>query len=1174
MAEDKKEGRFIRSGSEEFHSVRAERSAEEEVTEISSFADRLTTHASASHVHTGYTGKLNTYDAAHSAGSKRGKRMIRPQNVREVPDEEITRTHADGAAAAAAEERPVRPAAAPPAEAAAEPAAEPADDGAPAFSFDAATAAAAADSPEDVRVFVSPAAEVPPAAPAAPPAAPGAADPTPTAVFTSPDAPDPAAESPTRHIAGGGDVEAKGARLRRIAGSAEDDVRRNPDQLMMEGFQDDTRNVEEEELRRQEAGELEQALSRSREKLLRTFKARRKSEPNHQDSKFSAEEEQDGADLPGALRRFADRFAKFPNRFAAVKSEEYTDYNERKPVFSALMEARRNTLLRMLVIALLGVVLLLINWITHGSAVKNNGVFTVFGGSDTVFLTVNLVFLVLTALCMLPELKSGVLSALKVTPASDTLLTAMLGAAVLQNITGFFTSKLASDYRLLTPSAILLCLPYLAAKLFYYDSTRHCFKAISNRSDKSYLRSVSDPALVSRLLCERADEKSNIVYPGKTRFVSGLLRRSAAGAFDVMPRLRTVFLCVALSLVAAVVGGIVKGETAKDGFAYAFTALSFCLQISLPVCGITACGWMLSKENEALSRKSSFILRYTDAHDFSAVDNIAVDASDLFKADVVGCMTAKGVREKQAHFVAAAVAKQAGGLMGSLFSGDIAAFGEKLPASDNTVYEEKLGLSAWVNGCKVLLGTRALLDHHSAELPSEEEVLKGRRQGDLPVYLAMEGHFTAVFYVRYQPKPSIAEGLGALVERGTNLLIATNDANISERFAEQALSLPADCVRMVGSAAAEQLAEARAVRGDAEEAGVVFDDSVSGMCRCACAAVRLRRTQKLMQLFSNFGAYAMLALGLILTVSGAFAKLSSIVPVLLQCAWIALCFAVMILTNRGKAAAAPEGGRFAKSAPAAGRQAGRPSAAGADTAEESAAAQAAENAVPAEASPDAEPVPENGGSQPAAPPRHAEEDAVYEVEVPVRAHGASERPVQREKAAAPARVGRAAVKGARNGARTVGKKFRDMLSSLTAGPEDEDDEWEDDPEEGAPADRRPVSRPKKNASPAAPAADAEPSEPFTLYGKGSVRERANDDVEGEYQARKKLAAETRRTFTAPEAPPAPHFDLGAADDDEGVPYASFEPPTGEGTFDEELLRRFEDDRIFAGLYDQDGKRKR
>ena len=83
-----------------------------------------------------------------------------------------------------------------------------------------------------------------------------------------------------------------------------------------------------------------------------------------------------------------------------------------------------------------------------------------------------------------------------------------------------------------------------------------------------------------------------------------------------------------------------------------------------------------------------------------------------------------------------------------------------------------------------------------------------------------------------------------------------------------------------------------------------------------------------------------------------------------------------------------------------------------------------------------------------------------------------------------------------------------------------------------------------------------------------------DGAQGEYQARKKLAAETRRTFTAPEAPPAPHFDLGAADDDEGVPYASFEPPTGEGTFDEELLRRFEDDRIFAGLYDKDGKRKR
>ena len=1170
MAEDKKEGRFIKTGKTEYHSVRAEKAAEENVTEVSTFADRFTTRATEAKVHTGYTGKLNTYDAAHSAGAAGGRRMIDPKGLREVPDD---------VGAAAAPEVPA-PAAAP------EPAPEPESE---MFRFDETQAVIASEAPDDVRVFI------PEREKAALNAASAAAEKAQGPAPVSPD-------GPTRPVAQGEGFtrpmpSAKGERMRQIAGTADADVRQNPyHQMIMQGFNDAQTDGEAEPPK--EDGVLTEKLEESRKRLIERFKAHKKTEPKNEDRKFTPENGVAPPALPGPLQRFADRFSKYPDRFTPVNTEEYTDYNERKPVFAALLDARRLTMARTVFVGVLGFVLLLIDLITRGSAAKDpNGLFSVFGSSKTVYLTVNLVFLLISAVCMLPELKSGVLSALKLRPKTDTLLPVTLFGAAVQVAAGYLSALNAeSDYRLLTPAAILLCVPYLVSKLFYYESARHCFKAVANRSDKSYLRSVSDPEMAERFLCGKTDKKGNVVYQGRTRFVSGLIARSARGAFDVMPSSRTVFLCFTLSLVAAVVGWVVKGS-----FLFAAAAFTFCCAVSFPVCGLVLCGWMLANENGALSKKSSFILHYTDAHDFTAVDNIALDSDDLFTGSLTGCLTADGVREKQARFVAAAVAAQAGSLMNGIFSADIAEFGEKLPTPENMVYEEKLGLSAWVNNCKVLLGTRALLDHHSAQVPPEDQIRKILSKGNRPLYLAMEGHFAAVFAVRYETRKKVKEGVSALVERGTNLLITTSDANITETFVEETLDLSASCVRMVSAAAAEQLRAARAVRSDAEAAGIVFEDSFLGLCRCATAAIRLRRTQKLAQTFSNFGAYAMLAVGLILTVSGVFARVSSIAPVLLQCAWIGLGVGVLIMTNRMSAGAESE-----KKKPDVGGirlpEFSKKTKKEADAPQEEIAPQTEDASSPSAGSPDPEaPLPEDAPAQaeeeaagetaapaeaPEKPRRPVPKDTVFEIEVPVKEDAPSEAPqppVQkkqdgRAKQDGLKKVGEEAKQAGKQAASALSKKVRGLFAGLTAAPEDENEGFEElqtnTPE---PKKKRASAPDEASAVPHAPAESAAPAEsnkPFSLYAEGSVRERASttaEDVEKEYAFRRVLEKEVGATFTPPEQTAPPYFDLSG--EEEPFSFGEFTPPsTGGVDFDEALFKRFEDERMIAEMYENSKKK--
>ena len=68
------------------------------------------------------------------------------------------------------------------------------------------------------------------------------------------------------------------------------------------------------------------------------------------------------------------------------------------------------------------------------------------------------------------------------------------------------------------------------------------------------------------------------------------------------------------------------------------------------------------------------------------------------------------------------------------------------------MYEDGMGLSAWVDGKRVLIGNSALMRHH------EIYTLFCRLRGEIPrwrpelIYLSNSGELTAMFVVSYQPE--------------------------------------------------------------------------------------------------------------------------------------------------------------------------------------------------------------------------------------------------------------------------------------------------------------------------------------------------------------------------------------------------------------------------------------
>ncbi len=687
----------------------------------------------------------------------------------------------------------------------------------------------------------------------------------------------------TKQFAGKGDLLRELAKTSKGAPTEEDEA-----QLTMEGFSEE--DSAPETLSEKDELLLQKELSEVREKRIKNFRFWTKSAVEtgeSEDKSFSAPKEE--KKLPDFLNKFAEKFASLDTDFVSVQGDEYTDPSRRKEIFSRLIEVRKSVIIKTMIVGLLGVILILINISATLSAAMHNGFFEILGGSPTVYSAVNLFFLIVTGIVMFDDLKKGVFQLLKIRPKTDSVLFFIYVSALLQTVVSFFTQmKAESDFHLISGAAILLCIPVLISKIFYYDSIRHCFKAVAATSDKCYLRKISDEALIASLLKDSTNTETNVVYAGKTRFITNFLKRSSSSAYAGQTSSRIALVAMALSVVAALIGLI----TSKS-IVFALGAMASTAALSFPVSCLVFTGFMLSSENSTLSVKSSFVGSYSDAHSFCCIDDIILEGKDIFSAEVISVSCSENVSEKQAQFCAAVLTNKAGGILSKAFSAYAAGLQDKFPEVEDLTSEDKLGISAWISDCKVLLGTKDFLINHNVTLPENNTVPFVLEENSKPLFLAIEGHFAAVFSVKYSCDSLSAKSLQELTSNGANILISCDDPNINEEFGEQVLRLPRNSLRIIKYTANEKFNTTRNTVTDSEETGIIFSDSFDAFSKTMASAIKLDKTKKAAKSICEAVSVAGGAFGIVLSLAKATAGINSWLPVVLQIFCIIILFGVV-----------------------------------------------------------------------------------------------------------------------------------------------------------------------------------------------------------------------------------------------------------------------------------------
>lgn len=448
--------------------------------------------------------------------------------------------------------------------------------------------------------------------------------------------------------------------------------------------------------------------------------------------------------------------------------EDFTSYDEAKAVRLELRYRRRMAGLSFLLSALLAAAALGLALLT---------IVDIAPIPDMGYLTVQAFVLVLLAVLNYPAVVRGVTGLASLQANSDSGMSVALLFSIGSTIARFFNSGAA----LPVFPALSGLTAVAAAAAHYIESVRveHNFAFISYPGEKYAAALIQDPADLQEIGRRVSmDGETQVAYFHPTAFLSGYLEHSAEeNDGDRSARWRTpllVVLSLAIPTVCLLTGWL------KGAFNW-LEACGYLLCLSaVPVGLVTQIS--LRRCSDRMLQKGGFLVGYEAVRMFGSPDGITLDLADLYPDESMllhGIKTFSGMHIDEAIVDAASLSIRAGGPLSCIFRRIIENKPELLSDVDSLVYEQGMGLSGWVNGRRVLVGNRRLLQNHGVDVPSMDYEARYARDGRQLVYLSTAGELSAMFVISYQPDEEIREALQQLCRAKVTLLLRSCDPNIT-----------------------------------------------------------------------------------------------------------------------------------------------------------------------------------------------------------------------------------------------------------------------------------------------------------------------------------------------------------------------------------------------------------
>lgn len=429
----------------------------------------------------------------------------------------------------------------------------------------------------------------------------------------------------------------------------------------------------------------------------------------------------------------------------------------------------------------------------------------------------------------------GVLSLVKSSADADTAVFITGAAALIQGIWA-----LASDESSVPLYGSLFALT-AAFNLFghYLIASRggKNLEALLAGGERYAVSTIKDKETAAEVGKGLLSEEPKICCSAKAGFPGGFVENTYANDPGNVFAKISVPLFFVLSLVLGIAYGIVS-ENAFGGFSAFAAAVCLCM----PGAALIASNLPLKKAASKLLKEGAVISGHGAVEELGSGDGVLIDSGDIFSeggCTIYGIKTYYNMRIDEAILDTAAVVIAAGSPAGEVFGRVILGKKELLPEVENLVYEDRLGLSAWIGGRRILVGNRDLLINHNVSAPDKETEARYRHDDRQVMYLAVAGKIAAMFVVGYGANPGIGKALREMEKKGLNIFVRTSDANITEELISNFFSLHKNAVKVISSVAGDMYRQEREKTREGTEAKVINDGKVGSMLRAVSAAQAL-----------------------------------------------------------------------------------------------------------------------------------------------------------------------------------------------------------------------------------------------------------------------------------------------------------------------------------------------
>lgn len=612
-------------------------------------------------------------------------------------------------------------------------------------------------------------------------------------------------------------------------------------QIMLTGFDE---IIDESAPDQTSETDVETTLWEKRKKKAKAFRIVDTSEI---DNNFEGEYEAPPEEIEKeekALRKKQKKLAEQQEEEEKFVAEEYTAPSERARIHTRLGEFASKATVGIAVIGAIELVMIVLNILP--SIVTKLDIESTFFAAGSVGLNVaNAVLLIAVAAINNVRFVDGFVSAFKRNFTSDSAVSLAIAIALLQNTLAAVIGGSGLETAVFSMAAVFgVLIQKVTEKMnaqrilgnfevcaYKYEHNMYAVHPFENESEIFELG--------RGLMMGNAD----LLYSSKLAFPSDFIKNSGKSIEN--KKLLNILIPVAFgaSAVAGVLAGIMN-KSVMTGFA-AFTA-TFC--VTSPIFTSFVPAFIERITNRELNATGTMIAGMETVEKTAGANAVVMDSADIFdrsQCTMHGMKNFENIRIDDVLLYATALVIKSGGPLRECFEQVVDGRQDILPPVKELVYEDKLGIAARIHNQPVLLGNRNLLVHHNIEVPEKSLEERYSHSGRKVMYLAVAGKIAALFVVSYAVDKNLEPYFRQLEANGIQVLVRTNDVNVTEELIAKSFGLPQETFKVLSSVAGRLFKRRRDAVCDKLPAGIVHDGTAFSMLRAVAAACSVSTAVKL-----------------------------------------------------------------------------------------------------------------------------------------------------------------------------------------------------------------------------------------------------------------------------------------------------------------------------------------